>query len=164
MCSCPSQHYIHRDLKPENLLLSEGDDLLLADFGWSISATQGRLRHTLCGTPDYIAPEMIRQEPGGYAESVDIWTVGVLCYEFLVGRTPFRALPEARAAAAARQAAQPEAVSEFARLPGNDGALYESILAGVVSYFPGHVSEAARDFIGQVCHHRAGRHSLSSLS
>jgi hypothetical protein len=52
-------------------------------------------------------------------------------------------------------------VSEFARLPGNDGALYESILAGVVSYFPGHVSEAARDFIGQVRHQRAGTSSLS---
>lgn len=88
-----TQGILHRDLKPENLLLSEEGNLLLADFGWSISNAAGfhdekSMRFTLCGTPDYISPEMLHNKP--YGKSVDVWTIGVLSYELLVGRTPFQ--------------------------------------------------------------------------
>jgi serine/threonine protein kinase len=79
---------IHRDIKPENLLLSTNGDLLLADFGWSQKHTHTDLRQTFCGgCLYYVAPEMLRQDC--YAESVDIWAVGVVLFDFLTGVTPF---------------------------------------------------------------------------
>ena len=80
---------IHRDIKPENLLLGADDQLLLADFGWTFSAPGKIARHTLCGTLDYLPPEMIEDEP--YDTSVDCWMLGVLAYELVVGRPPFEA-------------------------------------------------------------------------
>jgi serine/threonine protein kinase len=78
---------VHRDIKPENLLLSASDDLLLADFGWTVKNVHKNKRTTLCGTLDYLAPEML--EDKAYDTSVDVWAVGVLLFEFLVGSTPF---------------------------------------------------------------------------
>lgn len=75
---------IHRDIKPENLLLC-GDSQKIADFGWS-SLNQGT-RRTYCGTPDYLAPEMIKES--GHTEKLDIWTLGILLYELLCGKAPF---------------------------------------------------------------------------
>eukprot|EP00033_Pygsuia_biforma_P004355 GCRY01004774.1.p1 GENE.GCRY01004774.1~~GCRY01004774.1.p1 ORF type:complete len:378 (+),score=75.00 GCRY01004774.1:188-1321(+) len=82
---CHSKHVIHRDIKPENLLVGSNGDLKIADFGWSVH-TNSR-RHTLCGTLDYLPPEMI--EGRDHDKSVDIWSLGVLMYEFLVGHPPF---------------------------------------------------------------------------
>lgn len=85
---CHSKHVIHRDIKPENLLLGLKGELKIADFGWSVHAPNSR-RQTLCGTLDYLPPEMI--EGNGHDAAVDIWSLGVLCYEFLVGSPPFEA-------------------------------------------------------------------------
>ncbi|KAL0281170.1 UNVERIFIED_CONTAM: hypothetical protein PYX00_002235 [Menopon gallinae] len=83
---CHSKRVIHRDIKPENILLSGNDDIKLSDFGWSVHAPNST-RRTMCGTLDYLPPEMILRE--NYNEQVDHWCLGVLCYEFLVGRPPF---------------------------------------------------------------------------
>ncbi|XP_066928080.1 aurora kinase C-like isoform X1 [Clytia hemisphaerica] len=83
---CHSKKVIHRDIKPENLLLGMNGELKISDFGWSVHAPSSR-RTTLCGTLDYLPPEMIDGKM--HDEKVDLWSIGVLCYEFLVGKPPF---------------------------------------------------------------------------
>lgn len=83
---CHSKKVIHRDIKPENLLLGVYGELKIADFGWSVHAPSSR-RTTICGTLDYLPPEMIENKP--HDEKVDLWSLGVLCYELLVGKPPF---------------------------------------------------------------------------
>ena len=78
---------IHRDIKPENILLDQEGRCKLADFGWSNFDVGDKFRDTYCGTPEYLAPEMITKS--GHNESVDIWALGVLLFEMLTGRTPF---------------------------------------------------------------------------
>jgi len=85
---CHSKHVIHRDIKPENLLLGLNGELKIADFGWSVHAPHNR-RRTLCGTLDYLPPEMV--EGREHDKYVDNWSLGVLCYEFLTGGPPFEA-------------------------------------------------------------------------
>jgi aurora kinase len=80
------KHIIHRDLKPENLLIGTDGQLKIADFGWS-AHTLSMKRQTRCGTMDYLSPEMLNGLK--YDHNVDIWAVGVLCYEFLTGITPW---------------------------------------------------------------------------
>lgn len=75
---------IHRDLKPENLLVF-GDSVKLADFGWSNRHVD--LRQTYCGTPDYLAPEMVSRS--SHNEKLDTWALGVLAFELLFGYAPF---------------------------------------------------------------------------
>ncbi|RWW01964.1 hypothetical protein BHE74_00005200 [Ensete ventricosum] len=114
---CHEKHVIHRDIKPENLLLDiEVCALLLllllrlgpnecikhdmflfwqgrlkiADFGWAVQSNAKR--HTMCGTIDYLAPEMVEKKEHDHA--VDNWTLGILCYEFLYGVPPFEAEDE----------------------------------------------------------------------
>ncbi|XP_019353949.1 aurora kinase B isoform X2 [Alligator mississippiensis] len=83
---CHAKKVIHRDIKPENLLLGLKGELKIADFGWSVHAPSLR-RKTMCGTLDYLPPEMIEGQP--HNEKVDLWCAGVLCYELLVGHPPF---------------------------------------------------------------------------
>lgn len=85
---CHSKSVIHRDIKPENLLLGIQGEVKIADFGWSVHAPTSR-RKTLCGTPDYLSPEMIKGKE--HSNAVDIWALGVLLFEFLVGNPPFEA-------------------------------------------------------------------------
>mmetsp|Transcript_48697 Transcript_48697/g.95209 ORF Transcript_48697/g.95209 Transcript_48697/m.95209 type:complete len:317 (+) Transcript_48697:149-1099(+) len=85
---CHAKHVIHRDIKPENLLIGHKGELKIADFGWSVHAPTSR-RNTLCGTLDYLPPEMV--EGREHDEQVDVWSLGVLMYEFLVGNPPFEA-------------------------------------------------------------------------
>ena len=84
------KHVIHRDIKPENILVGVHGELKIADFGWSVHAPNNR-RNTMCGTLDYLPPEMLK--PGTadnyYTQAVDLWSLGVLTYEFLVGEAPF---------------------------------------------------------------------------
>ncbi|KAF9969786.1 hypothetical protein BGZ73_007690 [Actinomortierella ambigua] len=80
------KNIIHRDIKPENLLLGLDGELKISDFGWSVHSLNKR-RQTLCGTLDYLAPEMV--ESRSHTSAVDLWSMGVLCFEFLVGTPPF---------------------------------------------------------------------------
>ncbi|KAJ7232851.1 other/AUR protein kinase [Mycena haematopus] len=80
------KHVIHRDIKPENLLVGINGELKIADFGWSVHAP-GLRRMTMCGTLDYLPPEMV--EGREHNEKVDHWALGVLTYEFMVGAPPF---------------------------------------------------------------------------
>ena len=79
---------IHRDIKPENVLL--GDNLVakLTDFGWSNYMQEDEKRQTVCGTPIYLAPEIIKED--GHDEKVDIWCIGVLLFELITGNVPFQ--------------------------------------------------------------------------
>uniref|UniRef100_A0A0N4ZNH7 Aurora kinase n=1 Tax=Parastrongyloides trichosuri TaxID=131310 RepID=A0A0N4ZNH7_PARTI len=87
---CHGLGVIHRDIKPENLLITVKDDLKIADFGWSVYTPDSR-RQTVCGTLDYLPPEMISQTDKSYDHRVDAWSVGVLLYEITVSKPPFDA-------------------------------------------------------------------------
>lgn len=79
---------VYRDLKPENILLDDQGFIALTDFGLShdhFDSKDGM--QTFCGTPEYIAPELIRRVP--YGKAVDYWSMGVLIFEMLAGYTPF---------------------------------------------------------------------------
>lgn len=76
---------MHRDIKPENLLV-EGEMIKVTDFGWAVHSPSN-LRDTFCGTLEYLPPEMLSKEP--YSEKADIWCLGILTYELLIGRSPF---------------------------------------------------------------------------
>ncbi|KAM0877916.1 hypothetical protein ACQ4PT_035206 [Festuca glaucescens] len=88
---CHSQGVYHRDLKPENLLLDENEDLKVSDFGLSAlseSKRQDGLLHTTCGTPAYVAPEVISKRGYDGAKS-DIWSCGVVLFVLAAGYLPF---------------------------------------------------------------------------
>lgn len=108
----------NRDIKPENLLISSTGNLILADFGWCTISSDGDGRSTICGTPDYLPPEMIQHRQ--YSDSVDSWTCGILCFEFITGKAPFTG--------------------------ASNDETYDRIVAGVF-VFPEEMSAGARHFI-----------------
>ena len=80
---------VHRDLKPENLLLksvSDDADVKIADFGFAAYSKGDDLKEQ-CGTPGYVAPEILARKP--YGKAVDMWSVGVITYILLGGYPPF---------------------------------------------------------------------------
>ncbi|XP_074714144.1 aurora kinase C-like isoform X2 [Strix uralensis] len=120
---CHGRKVIHRDIKPENLLLGLKGELKIADFGWSVHAPSLR-RRTLCGTLDYLPPEMVEGRP--HDEKVDLWCLGVLCYELLVGSPPFES---------------PSHAETYQRITKVD------------LHFPPCVPEGARDLIARLLRH-----------
>ena len=111
-----SHGVIYRDLKPENLVFSSDGHIKFIDFGFAKRITDRT--YTLCGTPEYLAPEIIRGE--GASFSSDWWAFGILVYEFLAGQTPF--------------------VDE------NENRMYQKICRGSI-YFPRTIDPVARNLI-----------------
>ncbi|KAF1816091.1 Pkinase-domain-containing protein [Eremomyces bilateralis CBS 781.70] len=111
----------YRDLKPENILIDADGHLKLVDFGFA-KTVGNRETYTLCGTPEYLAPEVIRNT--GHGCAVDWWAFGILIYEFLVGQPPF--------------------------WDQNPMKIYEQIIEGNIRY-PSAMSPDARDLIAKLC-------------
>ncbi|KAL4511015.1 hypothetical protein ABPG73_008093 [Tetrahymena malaccensis] len=111
---------IYRDLKPENILMDEDGNVKLSDFGLAKS-TAFTKNYSFCGTPEYLAPEIIKQE--GHSKPVDFWTLGCFIYEMLNGTPPFR---------------HPQRT-----------ILYNQIIQNKVTY-PSHFSPEAKDLISNL--------------
>ncbi|OAX81111.1 PLK protein kinase [Emergomyces africanus] len=83
----------HRDLKMGNLFLDQNMDIKVGDFGLAaiiLSEKDEKRRRTLCGTPNYIAPEVLDKSKGGHNQKVDIWSLGVIFFAMLTGYPPFQ--------------------------------------------------------------------------
>ncbi|KIW73366.1 cAMP-dependent protein kinase type 2 [Phialophora macrospora] len=115
-----SQNIIYRDLKPENLLLDRHGHVKITDFGFAKEVPD--ITWTLCGTPDYLAPEVVASK--GYNKSVDWWSLGILIFEMLCGFTPFWD-------------------------GGSPVKIYENILKGRVKY-PPYIHADAQDLLVQL--------------
>ena len=82
-----AQKIVYRDLKPENILFDEDGYLALTDFGLAKTLKPDELAQSFCGTPEYLAPEIINEV--GHSFPVDWWALGILAYEMIIGFPPF---------------------------------------------------------------------------
>jgi MAP/microtubule affinity-regulating kinase len=87
---CQSKNICHRDIKLENILLIKDDNVKIIDFGFAVKTTKETYQKLFCGTPSYMAPEIVNKEKY-IAQYSDIWSLGVLFFAMLYGRFPFRA-------------------------------------------------------------------------
>ena len=84
-----SHRVIHRDLKLGNLFLNEKMEIKIGDFGLATKLEfEGEKKRTICGTPNYIAPEVLDGKQG-HSYEVDVWSLGVIIYTLLIGKPPF---------------------------------------------------------------------------
>lgn len=101
LCYLHDKNIVHRDIKPENFLL-DGENVKMADFGLAKFLGEKAVAQTLCGTPKYLAPEVIRfadsdsdsdsdsdNSESGYGKAVDVWSLGCVLFIMLAGYTPF---------------------------------------------------------------------------
>ena len=87
--------YVYRDLKPENVMLDEEGHCKLVDFGFSTRPDENGIIRTLCGTPAYLSPEQLNGKfTNGYSKCCDWWSLGIICYELMTGKTPFCKSPK----------------------------------------------------------------------
>ena len=79
----------HRDIKPENLLLDDNFNIKLCDFGWASEMDSQQPRYSVCGTFEYMPPEVAHED--SHTIAADMWSLGILLYEMLHGHAPFKA-------------------------------------------------------------------------
>eukprot|EP00917_Polyrhabdina_sp_WS-2016_P021973 GHVP01047593.1.p1 GENE.GHVP01047593.1~~GHVP01047593.1.p1 ORF type:complete len:276 (+),score=32.61 GHVP01047593.1:829-1656(+) len=112
-----SEGYIYRDLKPENILLDLNGYLKVTDFGFAKKLDNRT--YSLCGTPEYLAPEIIQGQ--GYGKSCDWWSLGILIYELISGAPPF--------------------------VEDNTAGMYEKILKGNISFSTKYFDLRSKDLV-----------------
>ena len=87
---CHKKNVVHRDIKPENVLISKEFKVKIIDFGFAVLLSPGNQLNVFCGTPTYMAPEIINKS--NYSFPVDVWALGVLIYKILTLDYPFRGI------------------------------------------------------------------------
>ncbi len=90
---CHAKHIVHRDLKLENILLDDFNNVKIIDFGFSITIDPEKKLNVFCGTPSYMAPEIVAKLYYR-GNAADVWALGVCLFAMLCGRFPFRGFDE----------------------------------------------------------------------
>lgn len=113
---------MHRDLKPENILLDAEGHVMLTDFGLAKQFDESTRSNSMCGTLEYMSPEIVQGR--GHDKAADWWSVGILMYEMLTGKPPFRG--------GNRQKIQQKIVKDKIKLPGFLSSEAHSLLKGLL--------------------------------